>query len=111
MSTPAFTPAVLGEGQLSASPSTIFLVPAGEVCYVHFVNFCNVAATAETVELWFKRSAAARKLGQSVLEDAGWRWEFLSRPLQLQAGDRLLASSTHAAAVDYVVTGIKQALS
>jgi hypothetical protein len=100
-----FTLQVLADGQCEASATAIFTATTDT--YLHNVNFVNVSGVSQTVILYFQRTTQ-RELGRALLSATGYRWEYLEHPIHMESGDILLATSTTATSVDYVVTGVEQ---
>jgi hypothetical protein len=102
------SPKVLSEGRVTVTASRIFICPPGKVAVITLVDFVNVSVpavgTPELVVLYFSRGVR-RELGQALLQQTGWRFQFLEDPIELEAGDVLLAETTNPNSVDFVISG------
>jgi hypothetical protein len=105
----SFDGKILAEGQVAASKTTVYTVPANTVVYISQILFFNTAATTETVTLYLNLSGTSRQVKRFVLDqnesaevmDSGQR-------LILEAADLIEASSTNATSVDLVITGVEE---
>jgi len=103
-----FTPKPVADGQLAASQTTIYTVPGSTKAYGHSLVCNNVGSTSETVQVWVNVSGTARRIARAILE-AGETLivEGHEMPL-LEAGDTVLASTTTATTVDYVLSVVEE---
>lgn len=105
----AFTATVMGEGQLAASKTAVYTVPASTSAYVKFINVFNTNTSNETIIFYINTNGTSRKWRQLVLE-ANESATLLDdgASLQLEAADIIEAETTTALKVDYVVTGVEE---
>lgn len=101
------TPKVLADGQVAATKTVIYTVPAATNAVIRTVAFVNVAATTETVQLYVTPSGGtSRKFSRATIgpdefaheEDIG----------TLETGDALEAETNNATSVDFSVMGVEE---
>ena len=93
----------LADGQLPAAKGTLFT--ATSITYEKTISLCNVAATTETVKIYFNRAATgvSRRIRTVVLApDAAYE---VTIALPMSIGDLLEGETTNATSVDYVIGG------
>lgn len=100
-----FTNAKLAEGQLAASKTTIYTVPASTKLIGGILRLFNTNTTQETVNVYFK-TATSRQVMQVIL-DALEFFEFSFPRDVLEASDLIEADTTTASKVDYWLSGVK----
>jgi hypothetical protein len=83
-------------------------VPAGASAVVKFVTLVNINTATESVNLYFVKSGgtARRIIPVNLSVSAGQSVE-VTQTITMGAGDSIQGSSTDAAAVDYVISGVQ----
>lgn len=101
------TPKLLGQGQLLASKSTLYTVPADTRAIIRTITLAHVAGGTQTINLYVKQSGGiSRNVSRALLltdefaheEDIG----------TLEPGDEIEGDATNAASVDYTIHGVEQ---
>jgi hypothetical protein len=102
-----FTATVLAEGQIPNVQGAIYSATA--VTFVKALTVKNTNAAAQTVQFWINVSGVARAWKQVVLALNEFA-EMLTdaETLELPIGATIEAVTTTAAAVDFVVSGVRQ---
>lgn len=104
-----FTAKTLGEGQVANTPTAIYTVPAATKGYIHYCTFVNTSATPQTVIVYYKK-ATNRVAGRGYLlqNEKFALVDHGDHVLHMDATDVLLAETTTAGVVDYIVTGVEE---
>jgi hypothetical protein len=105
-----FTAKVLADGQLPNAKGTLYTVPGATKAYVKFLHCHNGTATnGEAVKIYTKPGATSRLIGQATL-NAGQAVRIIDKDeaVTLEAGDLIEGSTTTAATIDYVITGVEE---
>lgn len=101
------TPKLLGEGQLLASKSTIYTVPADTRTIIRTITLAHVAGGTQTINLYVKTSGGtSRRVSRAVIETDEFAHE--EDIGTLEPGDEIEADSTNAASTDYTIHGVEQ---
>ena len=103
-----FTAKNAANGQVAATTTTIYTVPASTVGYRPCVTFFNTNASSQTVILsYLPNGGSNRKIRQFIL--AQNESAVFDERMLLNAGDALQAISSNASAVDYTVSLVEEA--
>jgi hypothetical protein len=102
----ASTPKILADGQVAATSTTLYAVPALTQAIIRTVSFVNVSGSDQAVVFRIKKSGGTSRVFSRVVlatnefaheEDIG----------TLDAGDSIEAETTNATSVDYSVMGVE----
>lgn len=104
-----FSAGATESGQLAASQTPIFTVPALTVSYIKQVFLFNTDAADQTIQLWIDDGGGARKWHRLVLaENESTDILEHGETITLPAGSTIEAVSTDGSVVDFVVTAINE---
>lgn len=102
-----FLPKCLGDGQLPASKTTLYTVPAGKTAIINSIVLVNVAGASRTVNLYVNLSGVSRRiLPQNLTLMAGAKIDDNTQ-ITLEAGDLIEGDCSSATSVDYVISGVQ----
>lgn len=104
----AITAKQLADGQLAATETTMYTVPALTTAYIKSIVLQNTGGGNNTIQLWVKPTGGtSRRIGYAVL--ATLYTHIIDEPLVLDAGDTLRGAATNATQVDFTVYGAEEA--
>ena len=100
----------IADGQVANSQTAIYTVPASTVAFLKQATFFNTNAAAQTLLIWLKRSGGTSRKHRTFTLAENESVDLLDSgaTLELSTGDAIEASTTTAAAVDYVVMGVEE---
>lgn len=104
-----FTIKQLANGQLAAATGDLYTVPASTTAIVKTISLVNTNTATETIDLYvLKVEGTARRIIPKNIQ-LGMRYLLLyDDEITLGAGDKIQGSTTTAAKVDYVISGIEE---
>jgi len=95
----------LAQGQLAATASTIYTVPAGKTAYLKSIYLHNTGSSDETVKIYINGAATADKILEGVVSGKDtFEWD-IAYSIILTTGQTLRAETTTATTVNYFVHG------
>ena len=98
----------LADGQLAASETTIYTVPAGTVGFIKWLSVVNVGGGNELVVIKATRSGGtAREIFRADLSTSPLFAQVIGKDdgLTLSTGDSIQGQATNAASVDFFISG------
>lgn len=99
---------VLAQGQLTASTTTLYTVPALTTTYVKNIVFCNDDTVQRTFTLFVGGSAAANQVAKAEPIDASRR-VLVAELMTLEAAQTIQGKADSATKVTYTIFGIEVA--
>lgn len=102
----ATTPKILADGQVAASKTSVYTVPADTQSIIRTVSFAYVAGAVQSVILYVKKSGSTSRVFARATLNVG---EFAHEDDigTLGAGDEIEMETTSAASVDFSVMGVE----
>ena len=101
-----FLPKHLADGQLPASKTTLYTVPASKVCILRSIVLVNTDTSAKTVNLYIDFTGTSRRIiAKDLSLDAGARFVD-DTPIILEDGDKIEGDAASADKVDYSLSGV-----
>jgi hypothetical protein len=100
----------LAKGRIGSAQIPLYVVPASTTAYVKQIYLASVVAATQNVALWLEIDGDLRSWHPQIelaVKESAHVLEH-GESVQLNAGDRILAQSTDAASVDYIVTGVEE---
>jgi hypothetical protein len=103
----ALTVKLLADGQLAASKTTIYTVPAATTTTVVTIVLVNTGAGDNSVNLYVNNGTSRRIIPKDTTLVTGNMLE-TDRPYTLEAGDLIEGDATNATEVDYTIHGVER---
>jgi hypothetical protein len=101
-----FIPKNLAEGQLPATKTTLYTVPALKTAIIQSICLVNVAGATRTVNIYYKKGTSRRIIPQNLTLIAGAKVDDNTQ-ITLDAGDQIEGDCSAATSVDFVISGVE----
>lgn len=107
MAQPLFYPKNLGNGQLTASKTTLYTVPLNATAIVRSIVLVNTTASTVLVNFYANFGGASRRVLPLNLELTAGAMMEQSISITLEAGHILEGEASMASVIDFIINGVE----